>query len=337
MVPIVNEGVMSTVSKPPNAGICRLCSREVGLKLSHIFPRFAVKYLKESSFTGYLRRFDSRKRFQETRRVYLLCENCEQLLSADEKLFCEQIFLPLHKENKNSFQYDKWLIRFLVGLHWKVLVSKTDTFPDDAEAAYAKVEPEWRAYLLGQRTDYGTSEFHVFLADVVEDASSTVSPKLNWYLARGLDATPTFSESGQFGCYAKLLRVVSYAFITPRNPEKENWVGTQIGEQGTLAGPQTINTQSFWPLVDSRVRALEDAPPTMTERQLKKFKESAMQDPERFLNSESTRVALANRELEQRMAAKYQGPVVMKGRDRNQPCPCGSAKKQKKCCGYVYP
>jgi hypothetical protein len=287
VVSVPNKGLMSAVSKPSNAGICRLCSSNAELKLSHIFPRFAVKYLKESSSTGYLRGLASGKRSQETRRVYLLCENCEQLLSADEKLFCEQIFLPLHKENRNSFPYDRWLIRFLVGLHWKVLVSKTDTYPDDAEAAYAKAEPEWRAYLLGQRLDYGTSEFHFFIGDVIEDVSSAVSPKLNSYLARAVDGTPTFSKTGQFGSYVKLLRVMSHAFITPRDPEKEKWAGTQIGEQGTLAGPQIINTRSFSPLIESRVRVLESAPSAMTERQLKKFKEAAMRDPEKFLNSES--------------------------------------------------
>ncbi|PYX54573.1 MAG: hypothetical protein DMG76_21245 [Acidobacteria bacterium] len=175
-----------------------------------------------------------------------------------------------------------------------------------------------------RRADYGTSEFHLFLTDVVEDATSTVSPKLNWYMARAVDGTPTFSEAGQFGSYVKLLRVMSYAFITPRDPTKENWVGTQVGEQGTLAGPQTIKTESFWPLVESRVRALESAPATMTERQREKFEEMAMRDPEKFLKSESARVVLANRKLEQRMAAKYRRPIQMRGRDRNQPCPCGS-------------
>ena len=192
------------------------------------------------------------------------------------------------------------------------------------------------AFLLRQRADYGTSEFHLFLTDVVEDATSTVSPKLNWYMARAVDGTPTFSEAGQFGSYVKLLRVMSYAFITPRDPTKENWVGTQVGEQGTLAGPQTIKTESFWPLVESRVRALESAPATMTERQREKFEEMAMRDPEKFLKSESARVVLANRKLEQRMAAKYRRPIQMRGRDRNQPCPCGSGKKLKKCCGYAY-
>src|SRR6266404_4046496 len=209
---------MSVVSRPPNVRACRLCSAKTELRLGHIFPRFAVRYLKESSSTGYLKGLASGKREQETRRVHLLCESCEQLLSKDEKTFCERIFMPLHKENKNSFTYDKWLSRFLVGLHWKVLVSKADTYPDAAEAAYAKIETEWRAFMLRQRADYGTSEFHLFLTDVVEDATSTVSPKLNWYMARAVDGTPTFSEAGQFGSYVKLLRVMSYAFITHRDP-----------------------------------------------------------------------------------------------------------------------
>lgn len=326
---------MPVASIPANWGKCRLCSANAELKLSHVFPRFAVKYLKESSSTGYMRGLVSGKRVQETRRVHLLCEKCEQLLSNDEKPFCEQIFIPLHKGNNSSFSYKNWLIRFLVGLHWKVMVTRdrNDKYPDDAEAAYAQVEPEWRGFLLGQRAEHGSSEFHLLFADVVEDSSSEISPQLNWYMARALDGTPTFSKARRFGSYVKLLRVVSYCFITPRDPEKERWVGTQVGEQGTLKTPQDIHTTSFWPLIESRVRALESAPAAMTERQLKKFQESAMRNPEKFSKSETTRVVLANRKLEQRMAAKYTAPIAMKGRDRNQSCPCGSGKKFKRCCG----
>lgn len=32
-------------------------------------------------------------------------------------------------------------------------------------------------------------------------------------------------------------------------------------------------------------------------------------------------------------SSSYFGPEIMKGRDRNKPCPCGSGKKFKKCCG----
>ena len=156
-------------------------------------------------------------------------------------------------------------------------------------------------------------------------------------MARSLDGTPTFSKSGQFGSYVKLVRVMSYAFITPRNPEKENWIGTQIYEQGTISQPQQIETRGFWPLIESRVKALEAASSSMTARQMEKVKENALRNPEKFLNSESTRVVLANRKLQHRMSARLRAEDFgIKGRDRNKLCPCGSGKKVKKCCGYSH-
>jgi hypothetical protein len=318
-------------------GVCRLCSASAELQYSHVFPRFAVKYLKDSSATPFLRNVVSGKRMQEAQRFHLLCESCEQLLGKDEKAFCEKFFRPLHKHNEGSFQYDKWLLRFLVGLHWKILVTKRDIYPDYAEAAYTAVEPEWKAFLLGQRLEPGSTEFHLFIGDVIQDATHQVSPKLNSYLARALDATPTFSKSGQVGCYVKVLRVMSYAFITPREPEDENWIGTQVFEQGTLSGPQTIDSRGFGPLIEDRVKVLEVASSKMTADQLERFKENAMRNPERFLNSETTRVALANRELQARMAVRLRARgSVAKGRDRNKPCGCGSGLKVKKCCGYTH-
>jgi SEC-C motif len=327
---------MTGRSNPRNIAKCRLCSAKAELQLSHIYPRFAVKYLKESSATGFFKNFTSNERLQESRRVYLLCENCEQVLSKDEKTFCEHIFMPLHKQNQNFFEYGKWLIRFLVGLHWKILVTKdaNDTYPEHAEATYAKVEGDWRTFLLGHRADPGCSEFHLFFTDVIEHANSAVPNKLNWYMVRALDGTPTFSKAGQVGSYVKLLRMMSYAFITPRRPEHGNWVGTEIGEQGKLNGKQEIEATNLWPLIESRLKWLESAPSTMSERQMQKLRESAMRDPDKFLNSESTRVFLADRELERRMAAPKPDPsIFMKGRDRNPPCPCKSGKKLKNCCG----
>jgi SEC-C motif len=318
--------------KGAKSGTCRLCLADGELQYSHVYPRFAVKYLKESSASGFLKNMASGKRMQEARRLYLLCESCEQLLSKDEKTFCEHIFVPLHKENKNSFDYDKWLIRFLVGVHWKVLVTREDTYPNHAEELYPKAESEWREFLLGRQASPGIGEFHLYFTDVAVNASSPVSPKLNWYMTRAIDGTPTYSDLGQVGSYVILLRLLSYAFITPR-PEEEKWIGTQVYDSGTIAGPQRLQTRDFWPLIESRIQALEAAPSTMTARQVEKFKQQAMRDPEKFLNSESTRVFLANRELKRKMAAKLDvGPHLIKGRDRNHPCPCGSGKKFKKCC-----
>jgi hypothetical protein len=72
-------------------------------------------------------------------------------LSKDEKTFCEKIFIPYHEQGQSVFTYGPWLKRFIIGLHWKVLVTKEEQYPDYAEAAYAKVEPEWHG-LKSRRT-----------------------------------------------------------------------------------------------------------------------------------------------------------------------------------------
>lgn len=57
-------------------------------------------------------------------------------------------------------------------------------------------------------------------------------------------------------------------------------------------------------------------------------------NPERTISSESYRTHVADRELQRRIKSE---PVAagrrLKGRDRNQPCPCGSGEKAKKCHG----
>jgi uncharacterized protein YecA (UPF0149 family) len=103
-----------------------------------------------------------------------------------------------------------------------------------------------------------------------------------------------------------------------------------------ISQPQNIETTGFWPLVESRVAPMETAPISMTPRQVEKFKQSALQKPQKFLNSESIRVVLANRALRKRMKEKLAAdPPALKGRDRNRESPCGSGKKLKKCCGYA--
>src|SRR3989442_232905 len=82
--------------------------------------------------------FKSKVRVQETKRVYLLCADCEQILGRDEKIFCEKIFIPYHEKNQQRFEYGSWMRRFIVGLHWKVLVTKEESYPAEAEATYAK-------------------------------------------------------------------------------------------------------------------------------------------------------------------------------------------------------
>jgi hypothetical protein len=330
--------IIKPMASPANLtirqGICRLCGKQADLRESHIYPAFAVRWLKESSATGYLRSTGSDKRMQDTDRVKLLCADCEQILSKDEKQFAEKLFVPLQEGRKQSFDYEEWLIRFLVGFHFRILVTREGVGPQHAEEHYARVEEDWKQFLLGKKSDWGQSEFHVFFSDVIQDASQPVSPKTNWYLATALDSRPTFSDSGHAGCYGKLLRVMSFSFMSSRDPLKEQWDGTQVFARGKLVGPrQSIKSSGFWPLIQASIKAVEEKEITMTDRQTNALLDAIQKDPQRFLNSESMRVREATVALSHRMAAKEFSKVRVKGRNRNSPCPCGSGEKYKRCHG----
>jgi hypothetical protein len=310
---------------------CRLCGRNNQLQLSHIIPRFAVKWVKDTSATGYLKSPYSNKRLQESERVHLLCRDCEQLLAVDEKQFCERIFIPYHEQGQRSFQYENWLKKFLVGLHWRVLATRENTERTAADIVYSRFEQEWKRFLLGESTDAGPAEFHMFFADVISDSSGPMPEKINWYLARGCDLTPTFSDSGSAGSYAKLVKIITVAFLTRRNVEDERWEGTLVEESGFLRTPQSMRTASFGPFIEERARNIESASRNLTARQTKKLLEIARREPERMLASETYRTFLADGQMRRRRLNNQSIPI--KGRDRNQPCRCESGLKYKKCCG----
>jgi SEC-C motif len=315
-------------------GKCRLCGKEGQLILSHLIPRFAVQWLKRTSATGFLRNLSNpAKRQQETHREYLLCATCEQVLGRDEKAFAERIFIPHQQKNKpTSFTYEEWFLRFAVGLHWRALVT-SDPVPENVQKEFARAEENWRQYLLRQAPDPGPTEFHVQFVDVVENSTATLPKKINWYVARAFDASPIFTPSGNDTLfYVKLPRIIMVAFISPRDPATEDWKGTQIATQGAMQVKQTVYSERFFPFFLERARAVEEAPPTFTERQMQKMLEQAKANPKAFLDSDSFQVHLADRRMRTMEEARARR-IEVKGRDRNKPCPCGSGKKAKKCHG----
>jgi SEC-C motif len=313
-------------------GTCRLCGVQGPLIFSHLIPKFAVKWLKETSATGYLRSLLSGERRQETQRQYLLCSACEQLLGRDEKRFAERIFKPYQKKPQpTSFVYEEWFLRFLVGLHWRALVT-SDPVPEHVREAFARAEERWRQYLLRQAPDPGPTEFHVQFVDVIEDSTFNLPPKINWYMARSFDSSWLQTPSGGAASYVKLPRLILLAFITPRNPDKEDWNGTQVAVQGTIQVKQEVSTTSIGQYILDRAKAVSDAPPTLTERQKQKILEQARVNPRAFLESDSYQVHLADRRIRALKEARDMR-IEVKGRDRNKPCPCGSGKKAKKCHG----
>jgi hypothetical protein len=311
---------------------CRLCRNQANLQRSHIIPRFAVQWVKDTSLTGYLRNLTSPKRQQETRRPYLLCAACEERLSLDERQFAQRIFIPYHSEGRTEFRYEEWMRRFLIGLLWRILAVRTASYPCNVGYVYSAASETWRRFLLSETQDPGEYELHVFFGDVVLDSTFALPPKANWYFARAFDAAPGFSRAGEALVYAKLAKIMVVAFLTPRDPQRENWQGTQVLSIGTLRTPQTMITKGFGAFLQDRMRLLERIPGKMTPRQFDKLVASVEADPSRLLSSESHRVFLADQEVRGRLQTRFR-QLPMRGSDRNRPCPCGSGRKYKRCCG----
>ena len=117
--------------------------------------------------------------------------------------------------------------------------STDNPYPENAVRIYSEVEIQAKAsFLLGESDSPGRAEFHVMFVDVLENATHETPAKINWYMATALDSTPTFSDSGAAGVYAKLLKIVTYSFLTTRDPGKEQWEGTLVATEGTLRAPQ---------------------------------------------------------------------------------------------------
>ena len=195
-------------------------------------------------------------------------------------------------------------------------------------------ESELWLFLLGHRETPGRAEFHVVLTDEIREANYLASPRLNAYMSRTLDGDCLANETGTVGVYAKILKVVSLVFLTAPDPAKERWEGTRVFEQGTLRTPQHVESESLIPFIKQRTAAVEKAIAALPAREQERVAKAVLANPERAISSESYRTHVADRELQRRI--KWQ-PVAagrrLKGRDRNQPCPCGSGEKAKKCHG----
>jgi hypothetical protein len=207
------------------------------------------------------------------------------------------------------------------------------TAPENGRTVFAAAEVRWRQYLLGQAADPGTNEFHIMFVDVAGDSTFPLPAKWNWYMARAFDGSPIFTAQGSEALsYVKLPRLITLAFISPRNPNEENWNGTQIDAKGTIQVKQNVSTTRFGKFLLERAKLLGDAPTKLTDRQKQKLLEQARTNPQTFLNSDSFQVHLADRRLRAIEEARLER-LEVKGRDRNKPCPCGSGIKAKKCHG----
>ncbi len=101
--------------------ICALCSKEDDLRISHIMPKFFIRWLKHSGvgFIRESRNFNIRK--TDGPKLLMLCSRCEGMFSKNEAFFANSIFFPIVENSLKSFQYDKRLAHFLISVLWRLI------------------------------------------------------------------------------------------------------------------------------------------------------------------------------------------------------------------------
>src|SRR5258706_11893804 len=137
-------------------GDCRLCRTEgVELRHGHILPKFVWEWLKGTSI-GAIRSGEAPNvRVQDGHKEYLLCHDCEEMFSREEKIFAERLFVPVHEGvSISGLVYGEWAARFAVSVSWRVLVFNMELGPIEhftagQQEAVPAAERQWRAFLAG--------------------------------------------------------------------------------------------------------------------------------------------------------------------------------------------
>jgi hypothetical protein len=214
-------------------GICELCKKNAKLQISHIVPKFVVRWFKESTTGGIRTNRKPNLRVQDFYKTPLLCADCEQLFSIWEKSFYENVFLPLHNPEPvtKSIHYGYWALKFAVSVSWRVLVffekeKSVGSFSADQKQLIRDARETWERFLLGELDDPGIYNQHILPLDVIEDYNGQrISPYLNRYLLRTIHID-MISTRGSIYTYTKMCRVVIFGRIQDKQPKL--WRGSQL-------------------------------------------------------------------------------------------------------------
>ena len=306
---------------------CRLCGRTAELRQSHIIPKFAIRWMKETG-TGYIRRVASPNiRLQDGAKQRLLCNDCEQRFSGPESYFASQMFLNL-LSGARSVTYDGRFAYFAVSLLWRALQRERNGSIESVTAEnpqFAEAQEEWREFLLGRRQLQRFTQFHCFVADIATENPPGV-PNFNLYCARAFDAT-FFELDGRCYVVSKFARFFFVGLLTPGM--ESGWLGTGIdGTAGTLTVPQEIRDARFGGWLMARAKfAYEKFEAGLSRHQAQAIGAHGNENAARIQRSDLFRVGMADHLDGLRIQTKARGI------GRNDKCPCGSGEKFKRCHG----
>jgi hypothetical protein len=293
-----------------------------------LIPKFVIEWMKETGPPYFRRVGTPNLRMQDGPKERLLCADCEQRISKDERLFAERAFRPFLTQPNQPVAYDAFLMRFLISMVWRRLVSPSDTPPVHRhfDEQLLEAQEEWRCFLLGKSELTKYCRVHLFLTDILAQREQPVR-SLNQYLARAIDGCVVTSNTA-CAVYVKFARFIIWAEITEFNPA--DWENTRVANgPGVLNVPQGIRDGNFGDFLLHRTKQASEA----YWKRISKRQQAIIE--KRFVEEASSlRGTDFWRALEADMEARVDPhPWIHRKIGRNELCPCGSGKKYKRCHG----
>lgn len=216
---------------------CALCRQVKELELSHIVPKFVIRYLKKTS-VGAIRNIQNPNRVvQDGEKHYLLCGDCEDLFSTYETKFANSFFYPYMKDNQKEFHYDCETYYFLTSVSWRSLyldildfVANAEEVGIDTETLDCLIEKEgqMRNFLLKKQPNVVGIEHHVFFfGDIKNIANDLIDTRPHTTIHRSIGSYTFFNK--ELKTYATVTNMMGIILFTLYSKGKqENWVNTEI-------------------------------------------------------------------------------------------------------------
>lgn len=309
-------------------GTCRLCQCDKELVKSHIFPKFIIDWMKRDS-GPYLRGgLNPNRRLQDGFKRNLLCRGCEDIIGRAENWFAQEFFRPFMNSFQLEFDYGPELFRFLISLHWRVLTDFLDRHASAVPnflSVLREAEEQWRLFLLDGKPVPVHREVHLLFLDVNVNRKQPVR-NLNRYLVNGVDGVVVRSDT-RCGVYSKFLRFLSYAWVSPI--DRTLWVNTAVDPAGGhMTARQQMNDADAGAAISDRARRIgEQFNKNVSGHQREKISQWVIDNAEKVVKSD------LGRALEADFSAHVDPMLGRREKiGRNEPCPCGSGRKFKKCC-----
>lgn len=216
---------------------CALCRQVKELELSHIVPKFVIRYLKKTS-VGAIRNMENPDRVvQDGEKHCLLCGDCEDLFSTYETKFANSFFHPYMKDNQKEFYYDYEIYYFLTSVSWRSLYLDILDFVVNAEDVGINTETldclivreeQMRNFLLKKQPNVEGIEHHIlFFEDVKSIANDLIETRPHTTIHRSLGSYTFFCKEQK--TYATMTNMMGIILFTIYSKGKqEMWINTEI-------------------------------------------------------------------------------------------------------------